>query len=442
MSKANKTYLVYAGLGLIPIFLDLLLPTKVNGDIVHAFANFFQYPLYMGFALVGFLGWKLNQNRILFSVLLFLGACYCLFNPILIDTWNTGRMVRGLYFIVAMSLPLTLAVVFSFRETRLMDLQYLGRLTLSLVPIVILSYLLARDKEFFIEIAYFKFLPLNGFLLPQLSLLSLAIFILVVLLKRDHKVKPYLNVIGISLIPLMSAIWAGLRLFSDISRSHPKTNLQPFVEASFPSLHMVVAFTVICGILLHTIFRMYWHRVYVDELTDIPNRRALDERLAKLSGEYAIAMLDIDHFKAFNDNYGHDEGDNVLRLVGSVLSQELGNKVYRYGGEEFCAVFKGILAEDAYMYANKVRRKLEEREFYIRKPNSKREPTSSFDRRRARKNGKKVQITISIGLANPNKKSKTAADVVKLADQALYEAKRKGRNRVIVWEVEGVKSAV
>jgi diguanylate cyclase (GGDEF)-like protein len=429
-------------LGLIPVFLDLLLPTKVNGDIVHAFANFFQYPLYMGFALVGFLGWKLNQNRILFSVLLFLGACYCLFNPILIDTWNTGRMVRGLYFIVAMSLPLTLAVVFSFRETRLMDLQYLGRLTLSLIPIVILSYLLARDKEFFIDIAYFKFLPLNGFLLPQLSLVSLAIFILVVLLKRDHKVKPYLNVIGISLIPLMAAIWAGLRLFSDISKEHPKANLLPFVEASFPSLHMVVAFTIICSILLHTIFQMYWHRVYVDELTDIPNRRALDERLSHLSGEYAIAMLDIDHFKSFNDNYGHDEGDNVLRLVGSVLSQELGNKVYRYGGEEFCAVFKGVSAEDAYMYANKVRRKLEERNFYIRKPNSKREPTSSFDRRKAKKNGKKVQITISIGLANPNKKSKTAADVIKLADQALYEAKRKGRNRVIIWETEGVKSAV
>ena len=60
-----------------------------------------------------------------------------------------------------------------------------------------------------------------------------------------------------------------------------------------------------------------------------------------LSGEYAIAMMDIDHFKSFNDNYGHDEGDNVLRLVGSMLNQELGDRVYRYGGEEFCAVFKG-----------------------------------------------------------------------------------------------------
>jgi diguanylate cyclase (GGDEF)-like protein len=189
---------------------------------------------------------------------------------------------------------------------------------------------------------------------------------------------------------------------------------------------------------------MYWHRVYVDELTDVPNRRALDECLSGLSGEYTIAMMDIDRFKSFNDNYGHDEGDNVLRLVGSVLSQELGNRVYRYGGEEFCAIFKGVSAEDAYMFANKVRRKLEERNFYIRKPNSKREPTSSFDRRKARKssNGKKAQITISIGLANPNKKSKTVEDVLKLADLALYEAKKKGSNRVVISEAEGVKSAV
>jgi diguanylate cyclase (GGDEF)-like protein len=204
----------------------------------------------------------------------------------------------------------------------------------------------------------------------------------------------------------------------------------------------VAALTIICAILLHAIFRTYWHRVYVDELTDIANRRALDERLSHLTGEYAIVMMDIDHFKAFNDTYGHDEGDNVLRLVGSLLSEELGDRVYRYGGEEFCAIFMGVSAEDAYMYANKVRRKLEERKFYIRKPNSKREYTSSSDRKRKKKNGKKVQITISIGLASPNKKTKTTEDVIKLADKALYEAKRKGRNRVIVWEIEGVKSAV
>ena len=431
MLKSNKTYWIYAALGLIPflliLFLDIDPKTAKDsqGTLIHAFTNFFKYPLYMGFAVVGFLGWKLNQNRILFSVLLFLGVCFLLFNPLIFLSWKINK--PGLYFVIAMGFPLTLALVFSIRENRFMDLQHLGRLALSLTPILVLGFILARDLPGFKKIAYLKFLPLDGFLLPHLALVSMAIFGLVVfIIKRDYKVKPFLKVIGISLFPFMAAIWAGLKTGPRV------TDL---------SLHMVTAFTVICAIQLHSVFQMYWHRVYVDELTDVPNRRALDERLSHLSGEYAIAMMDIDHFKSFNDNYGHDEGDNVLRLVGSVLREELGDKVYRYGGEEFCAVFKGVSAEDAFMYANKIRRKLEERNFYIRKPNSRREPTSSFDRRKAKKNtGKKVQITISIGLANPNKKSKTSEDVLKLADQALYKAKKRGRNRVVIWEKESAKS--
>ena len=431
LSKTNKTYLIYAALGLFPFLLNLFLDIdpktarEAEGTLVHAFTNFFKYPLYMGFALVGFLGWKLNQNRILFSALLFLGVCFLLFNPLFLLSWNINK--PGLYFVIAMGFPLTLAMIFSFRENRFLDFQYLGRLAWSLAPMFILGFLLADKLEVFKKIAYFKFFSWKGFLLPQLSLASLAIFGLVIFFQRDHKIKPFLKVIGISLIPFMAAIWAGLK-------TGPKvTDL---------SIHMVTAFTVICAIQLHAVFQMYWHRVYVDELTDVANRRALDEQLASLSGEYAIAMMDIDHFKSFNDNYGHDEGDNVLRLVGSILSQELGDRVYRYGGEEFCAVFKGVSAEDAYMFANKVRRKLEERSFYIRKPNSKREPTSSFDRRKPQKNGKKVQITISVGLANPTKKTKTVEDVVKLADHALYQAKRKGRNRVVISETVSVKSAV
>ena len=181
--------------------------------------------------------------------------------------------------------------------------------------------------------------------------------------------------------------------------------------------------------------------MYVDELTDISSRRALDERLSSMTGEYAIAMMDIDHFKDFNDTYGHDEGDNVLRLVGGLLSEELGDKVYRYGGEEFCAVFMGVSGEDAYMFVNKVRRKLEEREFYIRKPNSKREHTSRSNRKKKKRNGKKVHVTISIGLASPGRKSKTPGDVIKLADLALYQAKKKGRNRVVVWDTEKNKAS-
>ena len=176
------------------LFLDIDPKTARDseGTLLHAFTNFFKYPLYMGFALVGFLGWKLNQNRILFSVLLFLGVCYLLFNPLMFLSWKINK--PGLYFVIAMGFPLTLALVFSFRENRFLDLQYLSRLALSLTPIAVLAFILAsRDLPGFKKIAYFKFLSLNGFLLPQLALVSLAVFGLVVLLQRDHIVKPFLR---------------------------------------------------------------------------------------------------------------------------------------------------------------------------------------------------------------------------------------------------------
>jgi diguanylate cyclase (GGDEF)-like protein len=442
LSKSAKTNLIYLGLGLIPILLLLLPQADPKGTFVHAFTKVFPYPLYMGFALVGFLCFKINQIRILFSVLLLLGMSCLLFNPLTFQM--IGIKSWGIYNVVAMSFPLTLAVMFSIRETRPMDLPNFGRLLSSLIPFIVLGYLASRDPTLFNKIALFKILPVKGLMLPQLALVSLAIFGVVVFLQKDRIVKPFVRVLGITMLPLMGALWAGFSLIKFLwyDKNKVEADFLEAVEFSFPSPPIVAALTIICAILLHAIFRTYWHRVYVDELTDIPNRRAMDEHLATLSGEYAIAMMDIDHFKAFNDNYGHDEGDNVLKLVGALLSDELGNKVYRYGGEEFCAVFNGITGEDAYMYVNKVRRKLEERNFYIRKPNSKRLRTSSSDRKKKKRNGKKVQITISIGLANPNKKAKTAEAVIKLADQALYEAKRKGRNRVIVWEIEGIKSAV
>ena len=457
MSKSAKTYLIYIGLGLIPIFMGFILPEDIDGETLHIITNLFPYPLYMGFALVGYLCFKLNQNRFLFSVLLLLGISFLLFNPLSLNSLGIG--VRGVYFVVALSFPLTLAVIFSFRETRPMDLPNFSRLLSSLLPFIVLGYLAARDDALFGKIVEFKILPVESFILPQLVLVSLVIFGAVVALQKDRIVKPFIRVFGITMIPLMGALWAGISLYSGIS-TDPKLNalaklanrsakdretfelsLSAEVSSTFPSMAIVAAFTIMCAILLHAIFRAYWHRVYVDELTDISNRRALDERLAGLSGEYAIAMMDIDHFKAFNDTYGHDEGDNVLRLVGGLLSDELGDKVYRYGGEEFCAVFNGINGEDAYMYVNKVRRKLEERDFFIRKPNSKREQTSRSDRKKKGNDGKRVQVTISIGLASPCRDINNASEVIKLSDQALYQAKKKGRNCVVVWEVPDKKGS-
>ncbi len=93
MSKTNKIYLIYLGLGLIPILLVFLPQADPKGAFVHAFTTVFPYPLYMGFALVGYLCFKINQIRILFSVLLLLGICSLLFNPLALNfmgikTWG------------------------------------------------------------------------------------------------------------------------------------------------------------------------------------------------------------------------------------------------------------------------------------------------------------------------------------------------------------------
>ena len=191
LSKTNKIYLIYAALGLFPflliLFLDIDPKTAKDsqGTLLHAFTNFFKYPLYMGFALVGFLGWKLNQNRLLFSALLFLGVCFLLFNPLFLLSWKINK--PGLYFVIAMGFSLTLAMIFSFRKNWFLDLQYLSRLALSMTPIFVLGFILARDLPGFKKIAYFKFFTWKGFLLPQLALVSLIIFGLVVFFREITK---------------------------------------------------------------------------------------------------------------------------------------------------------------------------------------------------------------------------------------------------------------
>jgi diguanylate cyclase (GGDEF)-like protein len=176
---------------------------------------------------------------------------------------------------------------------------------------------------------------------------------------------------------------------------------------------------------------MYWQRVYIDELTQIPNRRALDEHLQTLSGNYTIAMMDIDHFKSFNDTYGHDQGDNALKLVGTSLKNDMGN-AFRYGGEEFFAVFEGRDCNNAFAVADRARNKLARREFFIRLPQKVRKTTSEKQRGKIKSNIKKVRVTISIGLAHSTGADQNPSAIMRLADQALYKAKGQGRNCVVV----------
>lgn len=168
-----------------------------------------------------------------------------------------------------------------------------------------------------------------------------------------------------------------------------------------------------------------WSMAYIDQLTKLPGRRALDEEMLKLAGNYAIAMIDIDHFKHFNDKYGHDAGDQVLSMVASRIRHVgVGGKAFRYGGEEFTVVFAGKSAKETLEVLDELRASIAESTFKLR----------NKDRRSGEKKkkqaGKNVSVTISIGVANKTERSPTPHDVVISADKALYRAKNQGRNRV------------
>jgi diguanylate cyclase (GGDEF)-like protein len=175
--------------------------------------------------------------------------------------------------------------------------------------------------------------------------------------------------------------------------------------------------------LLYSSYRM----AFIDTLTGLPNRRALDETLARLSGPYALAMVDIDHFKGFNDTYGHAAGDVVLREVAQCLRRHAGGHAFRYGGEEFCVVYEGRASEKPALPLELARKAVGRQRVEILMPAPKRAPRGKAPKPQTRE----VGVTISAGCAQRTPQRRAHEDVLKAADQALYKAKEKGRNKVI-----------
>ncbi|MGB7218565.1 MAG: GGDEF domain-containing protein [Vicinamibacterales bacterium] len=168
---------------------------------------------------------------------------------------------------------------------------------------------------------------------------------------------------------------------------------------------------------------------YVDALTGLASRRALDEFLPQLHGRFALAMVDVDHFKRFNDAYGHAAGDQVLRKVaGQLETVGGGGRVFRYGGEEFSVVFAGRSRKDALPHLEALRARIEATGFSLR--GSLRPTQKPAERRALPRAGRHVHLTVSIGVAELSEKLASPRLVIEAADKALYRAKQSGRNRV------------
>ena len=169
---------------------------------------------------------------------------------------------------------------------------------------------------------------------------------------------------------------------------------------------------------------------YRDGLTGLESRRALDETLRSVEDGFTLAMVDVDHFKRCNDTYGHEVGDQVLRMVATALERvAAGARVFRYGGEEFAVLFPGRDADGCLPVLERTRAVVEETTFTLRAADRPRKRPRKPSRR---SKGHTVAVTVSIGVADRATAEIPADDVVKAADQALYRAKHAGRNRVVV----------
>lgn len=168
------------------------------------------------------------------------------------------------------------------------------------------------------------------------------------------------------------------------------------------------------------VLNLAWGKAYRDQLTQIPGRMALDECLARLTGSYVICMIDIDEFKDFNDTYGHDAGDKVLKKVAWLIDAHTSGRAFRFRGEEFTVVYSGGTAED-------VEEELEE----LRKTVGDSKVKVTRKSKRASKVHEKT-VSISLGLADSEGNYENAEEVLNAADNALFKAKDEGRNQLAV----------
>ncbi|TKB53059.1 GGDEF domain-containing protein [Ferrimonas aestuarii] len=182
----------------------------------------------------------------------------------------------------------------------------------------------------------------------------------------------------------------------------------------FQVMALLVATLVIAGLMSHSHYLAFY-----DALTELKNRRSLYLAINNCPEGYHLAIIDIDYFKRFNDRYGHDVGDEVLRTIAMLIRNHgLGAQAFRLGGEEFVLLFPSIKPEACGKALSQLRRRIADYPFMIR---------SQGDNEPHREG-----LTISLGLAQQFTAQESIDEVLKRADNALYRAKSQGRNRLVM----------
>lgn len=367
-----------------------------------------QYIAYFFFVMGIFFGWWFNRSRVLFcSLTLMLSQAVLL--HYLPAGMNRDVYAHMILTIISVYIPLNLLVFSILRERGIISAWGRMRFLFVVIELLIGAWIIWYNDTDLLQLFELKLLPANikpFYGLPQISLL-LFLAVLAYLFTRQAVTGKNYDV------PFM-----GITIFAFAALAMSKD-----VQAAS------VMFAVSGLLLVTVVIQASYSMAYQDELTGLPSRRALKEDMLKLGNKYAIAMLDIDHFKKFNDTHGHDVGDDVLKLVAACIKGVGGGgKAFRYGGEEFTILFPGKTTEEVIPYLEELREYIAGRGFIKRNKNRPRKKPLEIKSESA--GHRKLYLTVSIGAAEKNEKYRTAEEVTAAADSALYRAKAKGRNCV------------
>ncbi len=411
------------------------------------------------------LAWRFNSSRVLFSLLVLLLAHRA------VDFFAAGQLQAGSVLtgpgrmavaLAALLVPLNFILFASMRERGLVIAGVAPRFALLFLESVVFAVLCRPENS-----------PENiSGNSPQNALAN-----------PHHPGASAIPLWILLLLPFVAAIAVFIRRFfqtrKPIEPGFAWSVAAVFLWLQFAPLgkaadaYVATAALILAASMIETSYMLAYH----DDLTGIRGRRAFNESLLSLDQQYAIAIVDIDHFKKFNDTYGHDVGDQVLCMVAKRLSQVGGGgQAFRCGGEEFAIVFRNTSAKDAFEHLDALRQIVEKSTFHVRGADRRAERsaekrsaekrqaeksaasgsgpahdlfgndlrTSGSDRRKPTKESAKkkiavaspghpldrLSVTVSIGVAEPSTRNRQPEQVIQAADQALYRAKNKGRNRV------------
>ena len=397
LRQRDLVYLLPGGLLVLTgilLFHLLSLPEQVRG--------FFAYYPILVLALGLFLSWRFNRTRLFFALLLLTLA------DLLLRRFPDGETRLLAIAAAEFLIPLNLAMISFFIERGLFS------------PSGVLRAGVIAAQPLFLYLAYLA------------SPAALSSFLV-------GKPLPwtFLDRLPLAQIPLAALLLGGGILIFRFPR-HPSaidgSFLWALVAAIVPlaagvSGETLTLWFATSGLILTVSLIESSHRMaYSDDLTGLPARRALNEELLKVGRIYTIAMIDIDHFKKVNDTYGHDIGDQVLKMVAAQIEEVSGGgRPYRFGGEEFTVFFPNKSAREALPHLEELREAIEASGFTLRdagRPEEKPEQP-------AKGGGQRLKVPASIGVAERNDFNLTPAAVLRAADKALYLAKEQGRNRVV-----------